>query len=179
MSFHDDDAWDDVDTSRWIRNDDLERLDRNLATNASYGKRGSTQQARSEAHRLQEIRETYREDDAVPSARRVAEFSDESVSRTAYARFADTWDDVLRLAGVPTVVDVVAEWIVERQTGAERSAKSFRARDIADGVGLSSLTVAGALARLRDGVATEPATDFDGRVVAVSERGSTLWGVER
>ena len=173
-------AWDAVDTGRWIRNDDLDRLDRNLATNTSHGKQGTKHQTRTKEHHLREVRETYSEDGVVPSAERVAEHSDSvsDGSGAVYEQLADTWDETLRLAGVPAVVDVIAEWIADRQADPARSARTFRAADVAGDVGLSPQAIGKALDRLYDGHAIDPATRFEGQIVVVLESGATLWGVE-
>ena len=158
--------------------EDWDRLSRKH--NRKSNRAVSTQTRSSQEKKLADVETVYQKLGRPPSAREVA--AENGPSDEAYRMF-DSWDDVLRAAGVPAAVDLVGGWIADSQADPSRSAQTFTARRIVERTGGKREMVGAALGRLRDGIAIELADgcQFEGEVVVRGRTGNGqhLWGVDR
>lgn len=172
-------AWDAVGTGRWMHREDRERLECKLERKRRRGVVGDRDRnEHNETIKHRDIRHAYRDLGRPPTAVEVAARGQWDIRAENY-RIGPTWDETLRAAGVPAVVDTVAEWISARQATPERSASSFSTAEIAADVPASLRMVSEALGRLRDGIAVSPAVEFRGRVVERRRGANAItWGID-
>jgi len=174
MSFHDG-SWDDVDTGRWIRDDDRERLDKKLARQAKRTKNGT---GLTRQEKVAFVRDISRDLGYSPGIQDLADTDGPYDNGESYLVGGRSLAETLRAASVPTVEDVVVQWI--RDNIADSAKGTFFARDIEADTGISAKRVAKALGRLRDGEAITAKTPrFAVAEITQTQAGHLRWGIRQ